>query len=250
MAIVTTNTILRMGYDQQSYIVGSTSIINASTTGVAIPFLAEFTGNITKIGVPISTVTTAVTNLDVGIMASNATGDLPSDTYLATPNTISLATSGISLNEITLTNPVSVTRGTVYWVVYKPNGSFTGSVTLYITTGLSVQLITHWRAATRAASTWSRATNAGANAIYGSSTKWYSAFMPIPSADPTSILVSSTNEYGIAFTLDANHPAVRIDGISFMNSLTNAATGGNPGMLFLCKIWQYLDRRVAFYRDF
>lgn len=237
MAIVTTSTSLKIGYDQQSYVVGSTSTINSNATGVAIPFLAEFTGNITRVGIPISAVTSSVTNLDVGIMASNATGDLPSDTFLATPNTISLATSGVVLTEITLTNPVSITRGNVYWVVYRPNASFGGAVTLYITTGLSVQLLSHWRSATRAASTWSRTANAGANAIYGSSTRWYSAYMPIPSADPGSITVSSTTEYGFSFQLDTNHPAIRINNISFMNSLHNAATGGNPGMTFICKIY-------------
>ena len=149
MAIITTNTSLKIGYDQQAYIVGQTSVINASDLGIAIPFIAEFTGNITRIGIPISTVATAVTNLNVGIMASNATGDLPSDTYLATPNTVSLPTSGITLIQQNLTNPVAVTRGTVYWIVYRPNGSFTGSVTLYITTGLSVQIISHWRSAAR-----------------------------------------------------------------------------------------------------
>ena len=237
MALVTTNTCLKIGYDQQAYIVGSTSTINSNATGVAIPFLAEFTGNITRVGIPISAVSTSVTNLDVGIMNSNATGDLPSDTFLATPDTISLATSGILLTQQTLTNVVSVTRGNVYWVVFKPNASFTGSVTLYITTGLSVQLMTHWRSATRTASTWSRTANAGANAIYGSATRWYSAYMPIPSADPGSITVSSTTEYGFSFQLDTNHPAVRISGVSFMNSLHNATTGGNPGMSFICKIY-------------
>lgn len=237
MALVTTNTSLKIGYDQQAYVVGSTSVINASDLGVAIPFIAEFTGNITRVGIPISTVATAVTNLNVGIMASNGTGDLPSDTYLATPDTVSLPTSGITLVQETLTNPVAVTRGNVYWVVFRPNGSFTGSVTLYITTGLSVQLLTHWRSATRNSGTWSRTANSGANAIYGSSTRWYSAFMPIPSADPTAITVSSTTEYGTSFTLDANHPAIKVENISFMNSLTNAATGGNPGMSFICKIY-------------
>lgn len=237
MAIITTTTCLKIGYDQSSYIVGSTSVINASTTGVAIPFISDFTGNITKIAIPISTVTTAVTNLDVGIMDSNATGDLPSDTFLATPDTISLSTGGISLQQQTLTNAVSVTRGNVYWIVFKPNASFTGSVTLYITTALSIQVFSHWRAASRSASTWSRTANAGANAIYGSSTQWYSPYMPIPSADPGSITVSSSTEYGFSVQLDANHPAIRVYGISFMNSLNNAATGGNPGMSFICKIY-------------
>jgi hypothetical protein len=237
MAIITTGTCLKIGYDQASYIVGSTSVINASTTGVAIPFIADFTGSITRIGIPISTVSTAVTNLDVGIMDSNATGDLPSDTFLATPNTISLSVGGISLTQQTLTNAVSVTRGNVYWIVFKPNASFTGSVTLYITTLLSIQVFSHWRAATRTASTWSRTANAGANAIYGSSTQWYSAYMPIPSENPTAITVSSTTEYGFSVQLDANHPAIRVYGISFMNSLNNAATGGNPGMSYLCKIY-------------
>lgn len=237
MALVTTNTNLKIGYDQQAYVVGSTSTINSTATGVAIPFIAEFTGNITRVGIPISAVTSTVSNLQVGIMASNATGDLPSDTYLQTPDLVSLPTSSIVLTQQTLTNPVAVTRGNVYWIVYKPNGSFGGAVTLYITTGLSVQLLSHWRSATRAASVWSRTANAGANAIYGSSTRWYSAFMPIPSADSGSITVSSTTEYGTAFTLDTNHPAIKVENISFMNSLTNAATGGNPGMFFICKIY-------------
>lgn len=237
MALITTNTSLKIGYDQRSFNSGNIITISATTGGLALPFLAQFTGNITRVVANISGVATSMTNLQVGIMASNATGDLPSDTYLATPNTFSAtATTTPYMLVINLTNPVSVVKGTVYWLVYKPNGSFTGNITLYQNFAGIFSYNGSWRSSTRSASVWSRSAITGSYVTYGSSTSWYSVDLPGLPDDPTPYNAAANQEYGVAFTLNANHPAIRVKGISFANCLNANATTGQPGMNFLCNI--------------
>jgi hypothetical protein len=238
MALITTNTSLKIGFDQRFFTSGNTSTINSTTVGVALPFLAQFTGSITRV-VLTAVINTNYTNLNVGIMGSNATGDLPSDTYLATPNVQSGSTNSIPTNYIiNLTNSVSVVKGQVYWLVFRPLGTFTGTLQVYYNHFLGlVSYNGQYRTALRTASTWSRNTTIGSIAMVGSSTKWYSvdaAYVP----DSTTVISPAANqEYGFAFTLDANHPAIRVKGISFANSLNNSAGNGNPGMSFICKIY-------------
>jgi hypothetical protein len=237
MALVTANTSFKIGYDQRSFGSGNVVTINSTATGLAIPFLAQFSGSLTRVIASIQAINTSITNLDVGIMASNATGDLPSDTYLATPNTIS-ATSTATPYElvINLTNPVSVVKGTVYWLAYKPNASFTGIITLYQNFAGVFSYNGTWRSATRASSTWSRSGTTGSFVIYGNATRWYSVDIASLPDDASPITGAANQEYGLAFTLDADHPAIRVKGISFANCLNGNVTTGNPGMLFLCNI--------------
>lgn len=238
MAIVTVNTNLKLGYDQRTNTTAASSIINASNTGVALPFYAQFTGSITRV-VLSGFVSTAVTNLDVGIMGSNAAGNLPDNIYIATPNTISLSVNSTSANYvINLTNSVSVTKGVVYWLTFRPNASFTGNVSVHQNFFGIYSYMGQWRSATRVLGNWVQGGTTGSNAIYGSSTQWYSLDLPSVPNSPASALNAAVNqEYGVSFQLNANHPAIKVKAIQFMNSLTNASTGGNPGMTTSCKIY-------------
>ena len=237
MALVTVNTNLKIGFDQRWFASGNTSTINGTNVGLAIPFVAQFTGSITRIAYS-ATVATAFSNLDVGLMLSNAAGNLPINTYINTPNTISGSINSTPTNYIVnLTNPVSVTKGTVYWLVFRPNASFTGNLSIYYNHYVgSVSYNGFWKVATRIAGSWIQGATVGSNALYGSSSRWYSSDDPVVPESPTVISPAANQEYGFAFTLDANHPAVKVEGISFANSLHNASTGGNPGMLFICNI--------------
>jgi hypothetical protein len=238
MALVTVGTNLKLGYDQRSLTTGTSSTINSTATGVALPFYAQFTGSITRV-VLSGTVSTAVTNLDVGLMGSNAAGNLPNNTYISTPNTISLSVNSTPANYvINLTNAISVTKGTVYWLAFRPNASFTGVVSVYQNHYGIYSYMGQWRSATRIASNWIQGSVTGSNAIYGSSTRWYSLDIPsVPNTPLTTVNAVVNQEYGVSFTLGANHPAVKVKAISFMNSLTNSTTLGNPGMTTSCKIY-------------
>lgn len=235
MAIITTDTRLKIGFDQRIVTAGSTVVISSTAGGLALPFIAQFTGNITRVAVSSSIIVTAITNLDIGIMASNATGDLPSDTFLASPNTTSFSTvSTPTLYNITLTNPVSITTGTVYWLVLKPNSSFTGNGNFYYNYTTLSNYFTY-RTANRVSSAWSRQTSQGSVAIYGSSTAWYSNdWSGVPDAT-FNTTVAANQEYGVAFTLDANHPAVRLERIGFAHCITQ--NGTNTAMSIICKIY-------------
>lgn len=238
MALVTVGTNLKLGYDNRPFVQGNSSTINSTSTGVALPFYAQFTGSITRV-VMSAFISTAVTNLDVGLMGSNAAGNLPDNTYIATPNTISLAVnSDVAHYVINLTNPVSVTKGTVYWLAFRPNASFTGVVSVYQNHYGIYSYMGQWRSATRIVSNWIQGSVTGSNAIYGSSTRWYSLDIPsVPSGISVGITAVVNQEYGVSFQLGANHPAVKVKAITFMNSLTNASLDGNPGMTTSCKIY-------------
>jgi hypothetical protein len=236
MALVTTNTLLKIGFDQRTFPSTNLFTVNASTSGLALPFYAQFTGNITRV-IMSHTVQTSYTNLDVGLMASNATGDLPSDTFLQTPNTISGTVNATPSNLIiNLTNSVAVTKGQVYWLVFKPNASFSGILSIYQNFTVTLSYNGQWRSATRTSSVWSRSGVTGSNVIVGSSTRWYSVDAPTVPDSPTVITPVVGTEYGLAFTLNANHPAVKVKGISFHNSL-NGSTSGSAGMTFYSKIY-------------
>ena len=238
MALFTADTLLKIGFDQRGYITGQTTTVSATTGGLAVPLVSQFTGNVTRLLMP-AIVNSNYTNLQVGLMASNATGDLPSDTYLQTPNIQSGSANAVSTNyTITLTNPVAVTKGSVYWVVYKPNASFTGSIAIY---HLQYQVVQqyggYWRAASRSSSTWSRIATNGNHVIYGDNTNWYSTDNPVVPTNVTPITVAVNQQYGFAFTLNSNHPAIRVKAISFANAIHANATTGNPGMTFICNIY-------------
>ena len=233
MAIITTNTNLKIGFDLRSIPTHTTFTVGASTSGVALPFEAQFTGNITRV-VLTAVLSSNVTNLNVGIMGSNAAGDLPSDTFLATPNTFSGSANATNTNYIiNLTNSVAVTKGNTYWLTFKPNASFSGSLNIVQAFYGGTSYNGTWRPATRTTSVWSRSGTTGSNVIYGSSTNWYSLDMATVTDDPAPITAAANQEYGVAFTLDANHPAIKVRSISFANSLNFT---NQPGMSFLVNI--------------
>lgn len=233
MAIVTTNTNLKIGFDIRHIPTHITFTVGASTSGLSLPFEAQFTGNITRV-VLTAVLSSNVTNLNVGIMGSNAAGDLPSDTFLSTPNTFSGSANATNTNYIiNLTNSVAVTKGNTYWLTFKPNASFTGSLNIVQTFYGGISYNGFWRSATRTTSVWSRSGTTGSNVIYGSSTDWYSLDMATVTDDPSPITAAANQEYGIAFTLDANHPAIKVRSISFANSLNFT---NQPGMSFLVNI--------------
>ena len=226
MAIVTANSSLQLGlYKGDLY--DASIVIDSPSAGVALPFLADFTGNITRVALftgsvvvytftPTFTQTTVIstdiTNLNVGIMGSNAIGDLPSDIFLATPNTISIVASPPPLYyTINLDNAVPVVKGNVYWIVYKPNASFTGSLVVTVGSG-SEGKSGLWKVATRTSSTWSRSYSS-AHVMYGSNTRWYSNDVPIHPVAKSIGPVISGKEYGFSFTLKSDHPAIRISNI-------------------------------------
>jgi hypothetical protein len=237
MAIVTANSSLQLGFYRGSSN-GVGVLIDSPSAGLALPFIADFTGNITRIALftgnilvytftPTFTFTdvisTDITNLDIGIMGSNATGNLPSDTFLATPNTISITASPPPLYYIiNLDNTVPVVKGNVYWIAYKPNASFTGKIVVTVTSGTYI-FNGFWKIANRTSSTWSRG-GQFAHVMYGSDTHWYSNDVPIhPTAISSGLLVSD-REYGFSFTLKSDHPAIRVSSISLEGpSLENIA---------------------------
>lgn len=229
MAIVTANSSLQLGY-YKGFTSSTGFVIDSTSAGVALPFLADFTGNITRVALftgsvvvytftPTFTQTTVIstdiTNLNVGIMGSNAIGDLPSDTFLATPNTISITAGPPPLYYIiNLDNAVPVIKGNVYWIVYKPNASFTGTLAVVVTNSSYYMLNGSWKVANRASSTWSRTFGSAAHVMYGSETRWYSNDIPVhPTARSIGPLVSD-KEYGFSFTLKSDHPAIRVSCIS------------------------------------
>lgn len=233
MAIVTVNTNIKIGYDLRAIPTATAFTVTGTGGGLALPFEAQFTGNITRI-VMTAVLSSNVTNLDVGLMGSNAAGDLPSDTYLATPNTFSGSANATNTNYIiNLTNSVAVTKGNTYWLTFRPNASFTGSLNINQAFFGATSYNGTWRSATRTTSVWARSGTTGSNVIYGSSTNWYSLDIVSVTDDPSPITAAANQEYGVAFTLDANHPAVKVRSISFANSL-NATN--QPGMSFLVNV--------------
>jgi len=237
MAIVTANANLRLGYDQRIYQAGSTSTVSSATGGLALSFLSQFTGSITRV-ILSAIINTSVTDLDVGIMGLDVGGTLPTDTFLATPETISLTVNSTSANYIiNLTNPVSVVKGSAYWLTFKPKSSFTGSLAIYNSHYGSSQYNGLCYSATRSNSTWGRG-SIGSNVIYGNSTRWFSTDIPVVPIDTSSITASADQEYGFAFTLNSDHPAVRVKSIVFPNGLNlSSSYQGNPNMFHICKIY-------------
>ena len=234
MALITVNMPLQFGYEYANNLTGTGTTVSSTATGYAYPFIPEITGSITHIALPINSVTTAVTNLDVGIMGSNAAGNLPDNTYAATPNTLSIAVQGSSLTEIVLTNSVSVTRGTVYWLAVRPNASFTGNISLLTAQRAGQTPSNNFPGATRLASNWIRSGNTS-NVIYKVGTTWYADDMAVLPVG-TTFTPSVSSEYGSAIIFPANHPAVQLKSITICNPLNNSATG-NPGMITSCKIY-------------
>ena len=71
--------------------------------------------------------------------------------------------------------------------------------------------------------------------MYGSSTTWYSDdWAGVPDLTTTTT-ATANQEYGVAFTLDSNHPAVRLERIGFAHCITQ--NGTNTAMSLLCKIY-------------
>jgi hypothetical protein len=235
MAIITTNTSLKIGYDYRVYTVGTTRVINSVNGGLSLPFQSQFTGSITRV-VLSAIITTSVTNLDIGIMGPNATGSLPSDAFLAIPNTFSASTNTTPTNYIiNLDNSISVIKGQVYYLTFKPNASFTGNLSVYRTHYAEYfsAYNGHYDASFRTVSGWTRG-GGQSSVIYGNSTRWFSTDIPVVPNDISPITASVNQEYGNAFTLHAEHPAIRVKSISFSNTLSQST---NPNMNFICKIY-------------
>ncbi len=194
MALVTANCSFILGFDQRPYESRSALTISGTTTGLAMPFIAEFTGTITRVVIPIASVTTAVTNLDIGIQAFGG-GGLPSGTFLATQNTVSFSTQAFPSNYVlTLTNPVSVTMGQFYYIVVIPNGSFTGNISFHYLITTAQNYSGMLRPSTRVASAWVRAVSGSSSQpIYGSATNWYSLDQPAMGAQ-------SNYQFTVTFT--------------------------------------------------
>lgn len=234
MAIITTNTSLKIGYDYRTYTVGSTVVISSIDGGLSLSFQSQFTGSITRV-ILSAIISASVTNLDIGIMGPNPTGSLPSDTFLAIPNIFSASTNTTPTNYIiNLDNSISVVKGQVYYLTFKPNASFTGNLSIYRShygqynpayNGLN-------HSSTRTASGWAR--SGSVSVIYGNSTRWFSTDIPVVPNDISPITASVNQEYGIAFTLNAEHPAIRVKAISFSNTISQY---NSPNMNFICKIY-------------
>ena len=235
MAIITTNTSLKIGYDYRTYTVGSTVVISSINGGRALPFQSQFTGSITRV-ILSAIISTSVTNLDIGIMGPNPTGSLPSDTFLAIPNTFSASTNTTPTNYIiNLDNSISVVKGQVYYLTFKPNASFTGNLSIYRSHygQYNPAYNEAYDSSLRTVSGWARGGQA-ASVIYGNSTRWFSTDIPVVPNDISPITASVDQEYGIAFTLNAEHPAIRVKAISFSNTISQY---NNPNMNFICKIY-------------
>lgn len=234
MAIITTNTSLKIGYDYRIYQEGTLATISSINGGRALPFQSQFTGSITRV-ILSAIINTSVTNLDIGIMGPNAAGNLPSDTFIAIPNTFSASTNTIPTNYIiNLDNSISVIKGQVYFLTFKPNASFTGNLSIYIT-HVSYPNAAYngtYESSSRSVSGWT--IGGGSSVIYGNSTRWFSTDIPIVPKDISPITASANQEYGNSFTLNAEHPAIRVKSISFSNQISQSA---NPNMNFICKIY-------------
>jgi hypothetical protein len=239
MAIITTNTRMKIGYDQRHTVTaGQVSVSNANG-GCALPFKAQFTGTITRIAF-CATVFVSVTNLQVGIMLSNAAGSQPSDTYIAAPNIFAQPTSALAQYVITLTNPIAVVKGQEYWIVFRGNGSLTGNIGFSATHAGVNSYNGSYRPSERAGgAAWSRTIGIQGNtSTYGSSTKWYTNDYPIIANTASSGVTCVTNqEYGVAFTLNANHPAIRISRLGTSLGINANTTTGSPNMFVISKIY-------------
>jgi hypothetical protein len=246
MAIITANSSLQLGYNK-GISSASSLLINSPSTGAALPFVADFTGNITRVALFTGDVTvyttrpftstyyisTDITNLDVGIMESNVTKDLPSDTFLATPNTISIVAGPPPLYyTINLDNAVPVVKGNVYWIAYKPNASFTGTLVMTISSFFPYVYNGLWRIARRTSSAWSRF-GSSAHVMYGSDTRWYSNNVPIHPVSRSIGPLVSDKEYGFSFILKSDHPAIRVTSI-ILESVVNIELISN--MAITCKV--------------
>jgi hypothetical protein len=238
MAIITTNTRMKIGYDQRHIVTAGPVSVNNANGGCALPIKAQFTGTITRIAF-FAQVFTSVTNLQIGIMLSNAAGSQPSDTYIAAPNIFANPVAPTAEYVITLTNPIAVIKGQVYWIVFRGNGSLTGFIEIYATFAGVNSYNGSYRPSERVAgAAWSRIIGQGNIATYGSATKWYTNDIPIiASGTSTGVTCVANQEYGLAFTLNANHPAVRISRLGTSIGISNAATTGNPNMQVIAKIY-------------
>jgi hypothetical protein len=239
MAIITTNTRIKIGYDQRSTVTAGGVTVSNANGGCALPIKAQFTGNITRIAF-FATVNTSITNLQVGMMLSNAAGSQPSDTYIAAPNIFAQPTTANAQYIITLTNPIAVTKGGEYWIVFRGNGSLTGVITIQATHTGVMSYNGSYRPSERAAgAAWSRTVGIqGSTATYGSTTKWYSNdYTIIADGTASGVTCVANQEYGVAFTLNANHPAVRISRLGTSLGINNASGTGNPNMTVIAKIY-------------
>jgi hypothetical protein len=239
MAIITTNTRLKIGYDQRHTVTSGGVDVSGANGGCALPIKAQFTGTITRIAF-FATVNTSITNCQIGMMLSNAAGTQPSDTYIAAPNIFAQPATANAQYIITLTNPIAVTKGGEYWIVFRGNGSLTGFMRVQATFAGGNSYNGSYRPSERVGgAAWSRTIGiTGSTATYGSSTKWYTNDIPIiANPSSTGVTAAANQEYGVAFTLNANHPAIRISRLGTSLGITNAATSGNPNMQVISKIY-------------
>lgn len=238
MAIITTNTRMKIGYDQRNTTNGNSVSITNANGGCALPIKAQFTGTITRIAF-FAQVFTSVTNLQVGIMLSNAAGSQPSDTYIAAPNIFAQPTSAHAQYVITLTNPIAVVKGQEYWIAFRGNGSLTGNIGINAVHASDKSYNGSYRPSERVGgAAWSRTVGIQGNtATYGSSTKWYTNDYAIIANASTNVVCVANQEYGLAFTLNANHPAVRISRLGTSLAISNSSVLGNPNMFVIAKIY-------------
>jgi len=219
MAFVVTDTVL---YFHQQGVEGDLTIaggqINANNGGLAWIFQAEETAVITRISLRVSAVaTTPSSNLNVGLQT--LTSGNPSGNWMvgSTTNTTNFATeAGASTGVKTYTLPASVnlTAGQLFAVVVRNDTTgFTGDISFNYThfTRASVGFPYHIR---RASGVWGTRGNLMPSYVfYGSATKWYgnAALSTVESAGTTP---TGTTEYGLAFTIPAGHPDLRLHGLT------------------------------------
>jgi hypothetical protein len=192
--------------------------INANNGGLAWIFQAEETAVITRISLRVSAMPNTP-NDDLNVGLQTLTAGSPSGNWMvgSTTNTTNFALEpGTSTGVKTYTLPASVnlTAGQLFAVVVRNTTTgYDGDISFNFThfTRASVGFPYHTR---RASGVWgARGNLMPSHVFYGSATKWYgnTALSTVESAGTTP---SGTTEYGLAFTIPAGHPDLRLHGLT------------------------------------
>lgn len=195
--------------------------VSQNQNGVAVGFLPETAGSITHISFCLGGITTAFSNLDVGIMSATLFGSLgstvatPSNTFI-TSETVSMSNPG--WNDVTLTTPYTASMGNMFFIAAKMTASTTGDAYFLVkdTQGSNTnnntvhrRPISYYRTSTN---TWAGTSNTVVPAhgvAYKIGNQWYGAGIHVSSLCILDA-VNDTNEYGFSFQLAANHPDIRV----------------------------------------
>lgn len=194
--------------------------------GVAVGFMPEASGTITKISFNVASITSSLSNILVGIMSpvltgsSGSTAAYPSNTFL-TYDTVSISNYG--WNDYTLTTPYTATVGQMFFIAAKIDASTTGDLTFLVRESATGQQQWNHMAHKRPNSfyrlgtdTWAGTSGTVTNAsgmAYLLDGMWYGAGTHCSSFTYTPVLTNGSDGYGFSFITASNHPDYRVKAI-------------------------------------